>query len=126
MAVYVDDARRPLGRMLMCHMWADSKTELLHMADRIGVSRKWMQQPPRAKWLHFDICSSKREAAIRCGAIPVDELAAVEHRARKDIASGVPSRVRKGERALAEIRAARVRRPGSADGQADLFGGVVP
>lgn len=42
MAVYVDPAQHPFGRMIMCHMWADTLDELLAMADRIGVQRKWL------------------------------------------------------------------------------------
>lgn len=53
--------------MLMCHMVADTREELLAMADRIGVARKWIQSPgtPRE---HFDICKSKRILAVAAGA----------------------------------------------------------
>lgn len=123
MAVFVDDARRPHGRMLMSHMWADSKSELLAMADRIGLSRRWMQQPPAAKWLHFDVCQATRARAIAAGAIPVDQTEGVAHRARLDVASGVPSRVARGERVLFDIASRRAREKALAAGQADLFGG---
>lgn len=70
MSVYIDDAMIPFGRMLMCHMIADSTNELLAMADKIGVQRKWIQLPgtPRE---HFDVCKQKRELAIKEGAIPI-------------------------------------------------------
>jgi hypothetical protein len=68
MSVYVDDMRAQLGRMIMCHMIADSHVELLEMADKIGVNWKWIQ------WLgtyreHFDISLSRRSRAVNCGAI---------------------------------------------------------
>lgn len=69
--VYVDDMyKSPIGqfgRMKMSHMVADTTEELLEMADKIGVKRKWIQQPgtPRE---HFDICRSKRTKAIEFGA----------------------------------------------------------
>ena len=68
MAVYVDNWSAPFGRMMMCHMIADTTEELLVMCDRIGVQRKWIQKPG-THWEHFDVCLSKRKAAIAAGAI---------------------------------------------------------
>ena len=67
MTVYVDDMKAQFGRMVMCHMLADTDEELLAMADRIGVQRRWHQHPgtPRS---HFDIALSKRAEAVKAGA----------------------------------------------------------
>lgn len=70
MGVYVDNMAAPLGRMVMCHMIADSTDELLVMADRIGVARRWIQEPGTARE-HFDISKAKRLEAIRAGAVPI-------------------------------------------------------
>ena len=70
MTVYIDNARLGYRRMKMCHMIADSTEELLEMADKIGVSRRWLQHAGSHRE-HFDICMSKRELAIEYGAIPV-------------------------------------------------------
>lgn len=70
MTVYVDDMAAQLGRMTMCHMLADTTGELLAMAARIGVSRRWLQKPATAKE-HFDICRAKRDAAVRAGAMEI-------------------------------------------------------
>jgi hypothetical protein len=70
MSVFVDEARHSFGRMLMCHMMADTTEELLAMADRIGVARKWLQKPGTA-YEHFDISKGKRADAIAAGAVPV-------------------------------------------------------
>ena len=67
MAVYVDDAKVPFGRMVMCHLVADSAAELRAMADAIGVSGKWLQHAGTHRE-HFDICLSKRALAVRAGA----------------------------------------------------------
>lgn len=71
MPVYVDEARHPFGRMMMCHMMADTTEELVAMADKIGVARKWMQKPGTAME-HFDISKGKRAEAIAAGAVPVN------------------------------------------------------
>ncbi len=70
MTVYVDDMQAPFGRMKMCHMVADSTEELLAMADKIGVDRKWLQSPGTSRE-HFDIAMSKRALAVKAGAIEV-------------------------------------------------------
>lgn len=72
MAVYVDPARHPFGRMLMCHMIADSLEELHAMADRIGVARRHFQG--MASWPHYDICKAKRALAVRHGAREVSAM----------------------------------------------------
>lgn len=77
MAVYVDDMYKiPLGEfkgMKMSHMIADTTEELLAMADKIGVKRKWIQDKD-TKWEHFDICMSKRVLAVKHGAIEITRL----------------------------------------------------
>jgi hypothetical protein len=70
MSVYVDPATYPFGRMVMCHMIADSTDELLAMAKVIGVARKWLQHAGSDRE-HFDVCKSKRAAAVEAGAIEV-------------------------------------------------------
>jgi len=67
MAVYIDNFNAPYGRMKMCHMIADTTDELLQMADRIGVARKWLQDPGQYTE-HFDICLSKKALAVQYGA----------------------------------------------------------
>jgi len=69
MAVYVDDANVPFGRMIMCHMVADTLDELNSMADVIGVNRKWFQDYPRHP--HYDISRMKKALALQNGAIEV-------------------------------------------------------
>lgn len=67
MTVYVDDMYRfAWGRyrgMRMSHMIADSEEELHAMADEIGVARRWYQGD------HYDISMTKRQLAVRNGAV---------------------------------------------------------
>lgn len=83
MTVYVDDVRHRFGRMVMCHMWADSHAELIAMADRIGVARRWLQMPPKASWIHFDISLGKKDLAIAAGALLTDKYGPLEFLARR-------------------------------------------
>lgn len=71
MAVYVDDMRANYGRLILCHMLADSDKELHEMADKIGVARKWWQSPEKTAGSHYDICLSKKAKAIEFGAIEI-------------------------------------------------------
>lgn len=82
--VYVDPAQHPYGRMLMCHMWADTTEELYAMAARIGVARKWVQYPGTPKE-HFDVCKAKRAQAVAAGAQEMTSRDFVTHvRRRRD------------------------------------------
>lgn len=74
MPVYVDDMylypMGRFGRMKMSHMAADTREELLAMADRIGVARKWIQYPECGRdRAHFDVALSARAKAVAAGAI---------------------------------------------------------
>lgn len=72
MAVYVDPAVWPFGRMMMCHMIADTRAELVDMARQIGVRVKWIQHAGDHRREHFDICKSKRAMAVKLGAVEID------------------------------------------------------
>jgi len=68
-AVYVDKARNPYGRMLMSHMLADSLDELHAMAEQVGLKRRWFQSHGTP---HYDLCQAKRALAIGGGALEID------------------------------------------------------
>lgn len=80
MTVYVDDwfqaARvgnlRAVWSHLYCGPW-DDISELHQLAARIGLRRDWFQGDPAHPWpkQHYDVTKTKREAAIRAGAVPV-------------------------------------------------------
>ena len=77
MTVYVDrpryEERVDFRKMVFCHMTADTREELLEMADKIGVSRHWIDDSKGRT--HFDICKSKRKLAIEYGAEVVPDRA---------------------------------------------------
>ena len=76
MAVYVDEPKHAYGRMVMCHMVADTLDELHAMADHIGVARRWFQRG--SSHPHYDICKSKRALAVQAGAVEVDRKGLVD------------------------------------------------
>lgn len=69
MTVYVDSMRARLGRMIMCHMIADTEAELHAMADKIGVARRWHQGCGADS--HYDIALGKRAMAVALGAVEI-------------------------------------------------------
>jgi hypothetical protein len=73
------------GRMIMYHMIADTHEELMEMADRIGVQRKWLQYPGHHRE-HFDISKGRRALAVQAGAVEITrrELAMKAYERRKD------------------------------------------
>lgn len=68
MTVYVDRSRHKLGRMLMCHMAADTLDELHAMAERLGVRRHFQDKPGMP---HYDLCKATRRKAVDAGAVEV-------------------------------------------------------
>ena len=91
MPVYVDDMNAPFGRMIMCHMIADTSAELLTMARRIGVNTRWIQHPGTINE-HFDIAQTKKRLAIAAGAIEITwrQAGAMQARLRKTGSMGRP------------------------------------
>lgn len=75
MSVYVDTMKAKYGRMIMCHMLADTLDELHEMADKIGIKRKWFQNHGTP---HYDICQSKKKLALSHGALEADRRKVVE------------------------------------------------
>ncbi|CAB3665366.1 hypothetical protein LMG26696_03592 [Achromobacter pulmonis] len=71
MAVYVDGMRARYGRMVMCHMLADTDDELHAMAARIGVERRHHQAAGTHR-SHYDICMTMRAKAVSAGALDIN------------------------------------------------------
>lgn len=84
MSVYVDRMRAPYGRMILCHMLADTTEELHAMAELIGVKRKWCQHEGTYRE-HYDISLTKRALAVKAGALEITgrQLAALLKQRRR-------------------------------------------
>lgn len=79
MSVYVDGERNRFGRMVMCHMFADSLAELHAMAAAIGMDRAWFQP---LSFPHYDVSLSRRAVAVSKGAVEVDRRTGYQIRKR--------------------------------------------
>lgn len=77
MSVYVDASLYGYGRMVMCHMIAETPDELHAMADKVGVARRWFQDWSKASFPHYDISKGKRALAVEAGAIECERTAFV-------------------------------------------------
>lgn len=110
MTVYVDDMKAAYGRMVMCHMLADTDDELHAMADRIGVARRWWQSPAKTSGSHYDIALSKRALAVEAGAVEITwrQAGAMNIRRRVTGQLGAPADAERWlEAHLAQLAAAR-------------------
>lgn len=74
MTVYVDDMRMParVGRLQAhwSHLMADTDEELHAFAARLGLKCSWHQKPGTAI-SHYDVTDSRRQEALRLGAVPI-------------------------------------------------------
>ena len=59
----IDDFNASFGRMKMCHMIADTQEELIEMAEKIGVNKKWIQDAGSYNE-HFDICYQRKRKQL--------------------------------------------------------------
>lgn len=76
MTVYIDKANIRFRRMIMCHMIADTPEELHAMAYSIGMKREWFQE--NASFPHYDVSKSRKEKALKLGAVEVDKYQLVK------------------------------------------------
>lgn len=86
MTVYIDNMNAKYGRMIMCHMIADTSEELKRMAHLINLNVKWIQYPDTYKE-HFDISLGYKQKALAHGAIEISmrELGAMIRNRRKNL-----------------------------------------
>lgn len=75
--IYVDEAEWPWRGKMWCHLMTDSEDfeELHEFAKKLGLVRGYFQSPPKVSTPHYDITASKRDKAIKLGAIPMDRAA---------------------------------------------------
>jgi hypothetical protein len=111
MTVYLDDVVIPLGRLIFCHMWADTPEELHAMAEAIGLRREWFQEPPKASWHHYDVPLDIKADALARGAVLTDRYGPVEYVNRLTLASGDPGRAGHAAFMLRLVAKARARAP---------------
>jgi hypothetical protein len=90
MATYVDDMHLSpmgaIGGLRLCHMIADTLTELHGMAMKIRLNGRWLHGD------HYDVPDAKRALAVKYGAIEVSmrQLAALAFLQRMGQPLGAP------------------------------------
>lgn len=77
MTIYVDDWRQQARVGRLNARWShltvspeDDIAELHAFAARIGLKREWFQDKPWPR-AHYDVTESKRQEAIRAGAVSI-------------------------------------------------------
>lgn len=75
--MYVDDLVTYANLGPMCHMVADSNSELVAFARKLGIPHAWYQRPtpPKRLYGHYDLGERYRTQAIRNGALAVPRVA---------------------------------------------------
>jgi hypothetical protein len=75
-------------------MFSPDLEELHHMADLIGIQRRWFQDPltMSVSWPHYDIDGVRRSLAIGFGALACDKYQTV---AMAAIIQGRPEKLRR-------------------------------
>jgi len=68
--IYVDQPIHQWRNKKWCHLIADDLGELHQFAAKLGLKREWFQE--HSLQPHYDITISKREQAIKLGAIPIE------------------------------------------------------
>jgi aldehyde:ferredoxin oxidoreductase len=68
--VYVDDMEKSYQGMKMSHMIADSHSELVEMAEKIGLDKRHIQNEGTWKE-HFYVCKKFKYNAIKEGAVEI-------------------------------------------------------
>lgn len=71
-AVYVGTLEYSYSGMLMSHMASPDLEALHQMAVKLGI-RKWFQDDDKHLHPHYDVCKSKKQLAIKLGAIEIDD-----------------------------------------------------
>lgn len=59
-----------------CHLIADTLDELHAFAAKLGMRRAWFQE--HGRYPHYDLAATRRERAVRLGAVELDARAFVE------------------------------------------------
>lgn len=76
--IYVDQLayKKPGGRKLYCHMFADATDELHEFAAKIGRKRCWYHKSANGIY-HYDLDDSHRTRAVLAGALQIQTKVAV-------------------------------------------------